>query len=69
MNESKLEKCSKCGDDALAKFFEAEHTKIYFCLKCGMQKTRYIKKAIICEHHFLDDYCIDCGYEEGTKYV
>lgn len=69
MTEVELETCSKCGDESLSKFFEAEHTRIYFCFKCGMQKAEYIKKAIICEHDFLDEYCIKCGYEKGTKYV
>ena len=67
--EVELEKCSKCGDDTLTKFYEAEHTRIYFCLKCGMQKTEYIRKTIRCNHIFLDEYCMNCGYEKDTKYT
>lgn len=67
--DEELTKCDNCLEHSLKKFLEAEHTRIYVCLKCGVQTTQYLKKPIICAHDFIDDICINCGYEKGEEYT
>ena len=67
--DEELTMCDVCSDSSLKKFLEAEHTRIYVCLKCGKQITQFLKTPIKCDHAYIDEICINCGYEKGEEYV
>ncbi len=64
-----LKKCRYCKQYGLAKIGDANHTRLYYCPKCGKQTTQYLKKVVKCKHTYEEDLCTKCGYQRERKYV